>query len=82
MDYSTRFRSWLGPDPRRAAQEVARASGYTVVYVLWAAGLIGKRPWPGSLRFKQKMRRLGFDCHIHEMCTAVLIAALNNRYEV
>ena len=57
--FQGQFRSWMGPDPYGAAVVVAQRSGYTVDYVRWAAGLIGKRQWPGSRKFVRAMADLG-----------------------
>jgi hypothetical protein len=57
--FQEQFVKWLGPDPEKGAQAVARASGYSLDYVRWAAGLRGNTPWPGSRRFIRKMRALG-----------------------
>lgn len=57
--FTVRFRKWLGHDPYKAAAIVAEMSGYTVDYVRWAAGLIGKRKWPGSRKFIRAMTTLG-----------------------
>jgi hypothetical protein len=58
-EFQTRFRRWLGSEPERGAEVVARLSGYSADYVRWAAGLIGKRKWPGSRRFVSRMEELG-----------------------
>lgn len=58
-EFQEKFRRWLGPDPEKAAKAVARLSGYSVDYVKWAAGLIGRKRWPGSDRFADAMEELG-----------------------
>jgi hypothetical protein len=57
--FQERFRAWLGSDPERGIKVLARKSGYSEKYIAWAAGLIGRKPWPGSRRFVRKMQRLG-----------------------
>jgi hypothetical protein len=57
--FQEQFVKWLGPDPEKGAQAVARASGYSLDYVRWVARLRGNKPWPGSVRFVRKMRALG-----------------------
>jgi hypothetical protein len=59
QQFQERFRAWLGPNPEIGARIVARRSGYSLDYVRWAAGLIGKKPWPGSRRFMHRMAALG-----------------------
>ena len=58
-EFQQRFRDWLGPEPEEAVRVVAHLSGYSLDYVRWAAGLIGKKPWPGSGPFVDKMAELG-----------------------
>ncbi len=57
--FQEQFVKWLGSDPEKGAQAVARASGYSLDYVRWVARLRGVTPWPGSRRFIRRMRRLG-----------------------
>lgn len=59
-DFQEEFKRWLGPEPEQAAEAVAHLSGYSLDYVRWVAGLIGKKAWPGSDRFAEKMEELGF----------------------
>lgn len=77
--YQKRLKNWLGSDPRAAAVEVAHATGYTPRYILWAAGVYGQKPWPGSKRFMRRMQRAGFDCPVQEMPPALLARALRQR---
>ena len=53
------FREWLGPEPEKTIPPLARRSGYTIKYIEWAAGFRGNVPWPGTRRFRAKMRALG-----------------------
>lgn len=57
--FSVRFRAWLGPNPHSAAAVAAELSGYSVSYVRWAAGLIGKKKWIRSRKFIRAMTALG-----------------------
>ena len=57
--FQARFRSWLGPDPHSGAVVAAELSGYSVSYVRWAAGLIGKKKWVRSRKFIKAMTALG-----------------------
>lgn len=57
--FQERFRIWLGPDLERGIEVLAQTSGYSEKYITWAAGLIGRKPWPGSRRFMRKMQKLG-----------------------
>jgi hypothetical protein len=57
--FRTRFRAWLGPDLEAGARIAARRSGYSLKYIRWAAGLIGRKPWPGSRPFVRRMVALG-----------------------
>lgn len=52
------FRSWFGSEPDVIVQ-VAEQSGYSAKYVRWAAGLTGKKQWPGSRKFIRAMAALG-----------------------
>ena len=57
--FQERFRAWLGPKPKKAVGVLAKRTGYSRKYLLWAAGLIGSKPWPGSRRFIRKMQAPG-----------------------
>ena len=57
--FQKRFRDWLGPDPKSTIERLSNETGYSEKYLLWAAGLIGKKPWPGSRRFMRRMEKLG-----------------------
>lgn len=78
--FQRRFRAWLGADPEAEARRVAQQSGYSVDYVRWAAGLIGKKPWPGSEPFIHKMEELGCtDLPWHEQPAEALALAFRER---
>jgi hypothetical protein len=57
--FQNEFREWLGPNPYTAIDFLVKESGYSRQYLLWAAGLWGRKPWPGSRIFVRNMRRLG-----------------------
>jgi hypothetical protein len=61
QEYQRQFREMLGSEPQKAIENLARVSGYSTDYLAWAAGLVGRRSWPGSRRFVRRMRELGFD---------------------
>ena len=57
--FQQQFFTWLGPEPNKGTVIVAERSGYSLDYVRWAAGLIGKQRWPGSRKFIKAMAKLG-----------------------
>jgi hypothetical protein len=61
QEYQRKFREALGQEPEKAIETLAELPGYSRPYLKWAAGLIGRRSWPGSKRFVKRMRALGFD---------------------
>jgi len=59
LKFQRQFRAWLGDHPQEAVDFISRQTGYSRDYIRWAAGLIGKKPWPGSETFRKKMVALG-----------------------
>jgi hypothetical protein len=57
--FQKRFKEWLGPDPMAAIAHLVDLTGYSERYLMQVAGMIGKKPWPGSRRFIRMMQALG-----------------------
>lgn len=53
------FRRWLGENPDQAIKYLHEQTGYSIKYLQQVAGLVGRKPWPGSVRFIRKMTALG-----------------------